>query len=200
MEQTAPLTDESALVARLRQGESIAYEEVMRLYGGRLLAVARRMLSSEDEAMDVVQEAYISAFRSIGNFQEGSTLYTWLHRITINAALMRLRRRRRKPETSIEDLLPTYLEDGHRRVHGTGWTEPTSSLLERKETRDAILRSIDKLPDNYRTVLLLRDIEGLDTESAARALEETPGTVKTRLHRARQALRELLEQEFGAES
>ena len=127
-------------------------------------------------------------------------LSTWLHRIAVNAALMKLRSRRRHPEDSIEDLLPKYTEDGHREDGHQGnltkpWKEP-EGLLQRQETRSLVRECIDRLPKTYRTVLLLRDIEELDTEEAAQLIGISPNAVKIRLHRARQALRTLLDPHF----
>ena len=185
--------DESALVARLRAGDEKAYAELVRAHGGRLLAVARRMLHHEEDARDAVQEAFLSAFRAIDGFEGGARLSTWLHRIVVNAALMRLRTRRRKPEGSIEDLLPGFLEDGHIAHPAEPWRELPEDEVGGAELRRLVLAKIHELPESHRNVLLLRDIEGLDTEEAARALGIAPGAVKTRLHRARQALRGLLE-------
>lgn len=162
-----------------------------------MLAVARRFLRNEEDARDAVQEAFVSAFRSIPRFEAGSKISTWLHRIVVNAALMRLRSRRRKPEESIEELLPGYLEDGHRANPGPRWPETAEESLQRAETRALVRRSIDDLPDTYREVLLLRDIEGFDTSESATLLGVTPNAIKVRLHRARQALRELLEPHLG---
>jgi RNA polymerase sigma-70 factor (ECF subfamily) len=193
-EQTAETAEqEEKLVARLQAGEDPAYEELVRTHGARLLAVARRFLRSEEDARDAVQEAFISAFRAIGRFEGGSRLSTWLHRIVVNAALMKLRSQKRKPETSIEELLPRFLDDGHFADAPGPWQEPADQALEREETRATVRAAIDELPENYRTVLLLRDIEDLDTAEAAEALGITPNAAKIRLHRARQALRELLD-------
>jgi RNA polymerase sigma-70 factor (ECF subfamily) len=165
----------------------------VRAHGGKLLAVARRMLRHEEDARDAVQEAFVSAFRSIDRFEGGARLSTWLHRIVVNAALMRLRTRRRKPEGSIEDLLPGFLEDGHQAQPAQPWREVPEDAVEGAELRRLVLEKIHELPEGHRNVLLLRDIEGLDTDEAAQALGIAPGAVKTRLHRARQALRGLLE-------
>lgn len=192
-------SQEIALLAGLRVGDAQAYEQLVRTYGGRLLAVARRILPSEDDARDALQDAFLSAFRAIGNFQEGARVSTWLHRIVINAALMKLRTRRRKPEESIDELLPTFLEDGHRDNPGPAWKETSEAMLQRQETRSLVRACIARLPDAYRTVLLLRDIEELDTEETALLLEITPNAVKIRLHRARQALRTLLDPHFREE-
>jgi RNA polymerase sigma-70 factor (ECF subfamily) len=142
-----------------------------------------------------VQDAFLSAFRSLDRFDEQAALGTWLHRIVVNAALTKLRSRRRHPEKPIEELLPAFLADGHQARPSRNWPDP-SAALQRGETRDSVRRHIDELPEDYRTVLLLRDIEGMDTDETARLLGLTPGAVKTRLHRARQALRALLEPEF----
>lgn len=196
-------TNEAALLAGLRAGDQGAYETLVRAYSGRLLAVTRRFLRIEEDARDAVQDTFLSAFRALPTFGESALLSTWLHRIAVNAALMKLRTRRRKPEESIEDLLPKYLENGHREDGHRGnptkpWQEPTA-LLERQETRTLVHECIDRLPETYRTVLLLRDIEELDTEEAAQLIGISPNAVKIRLHRARQALRTLLDPHFREE-
>jgi len=191
--EATPAPSEQKLLERLLAGEEQAYEELVRSYGGRMLAVARRFLPVEEDARDAVQDAFLSAFRSIHRFEGNARLSTWLHRIVVNAALMKLRTRRRHPEQSIDDLLPGYLEDGHFERPASPWRTDGLDPAEEHELRELVLRSIHSLPEGHRNVLLLRDIEGLDTEEAADLLQISPGAVKTRLHRARQALRELLE-------
>jgi RNA polymerase sigma-70 factor (ECF subfamily) len=187
--------DDQALVHRLRSGEPAAYEELVRAETGKLLAVARRILPSEEDARDAVQDAFLFAFRSLDRFEGHSRLSTWLHRIVVNASLMRLRTRRRKREESLDPLLPAYQDDGHHAERFATWDDPAAKI-EQAETKALVRRLIDELPDSYRTVLLLRDIEGLDTEETAKLLETTPNAVKVRLHRARQALRTLLAPHF----
>jgi RNA polymerase sigma-70 factor (ECF subfamily) len=187
---------DAALLARLRAGEPSAYEELVRNNSGRMLAVTRRILNSEDDAKDAVQDAFVSAYRGINTFEGGSLLSTWLHRIAVNAALMKLRTRRRKPERSIEELLPAYLEDGHHAEDFQDWNQPADRAMMRAEMRAVVRQCIGELPENYRTVLILRDIEELDTNEAAERLGLTPNAVKIRLHRARQALRTLLDPHF----
>ena len=189
--------DESALLERLRAGDDAAYEELVRSYGGRMLAVARRFLHAEDDARDAVQEAFLSAFKALDRFEGNARISTWLHRIVVNACLMKLRTRRRKPEKSIEELLPGFLEDGHMTQEAVPWSENAETLAGRAEVAALVRAKIDELPEGYRNVLLLRDIEELDTEETAQAMGLTPNAVKTRLHRARQALRTLLEPELG---
>lgn len=190
-------TREASLLERIRRGDEAAYEILVRDNGGRLLAVARRYLRSEEDARDAVQEAFISAYRSIGRFEGGSNLSTWLHRIVINCCLMRLRSLRRRPEDSIEDLLPKFDETGHRVLEPPSCGESAEERLDRGKVCARVRESIDRLPEKYRTVLLLRDIEEMTTEEAARVLGTTPTAVKVRLHRARQALRTLLEPVLG---
>jgi RNA polymerase sigma-70 factor (ECF subfamily) len=188
---------ERDLVGRLRRGDEDAFERLVREHGGRLLAVARRFLREEEEARDAVQECFLSAFRAMDGFDQASRLSTWLHRIVVNACLMRLRTRRRKPEEPIDEFLPQFQSDGHQVRHPTPeWEGSAETLLARKETRSIVRAAIDRLPDSYRAVLLLRDIEELSTEEAAQSLGVTANAVKIRLHRARQALRALLEPRF----
>lgn len=188
--------DQSQLVEALRRGDDAAYEQVVNEYAGRLLAVARRMLRNEDEAQDAVQEAFLSAFRSIDRFKEESRLSTWLHRILVNAALMRIRARKRRPTRSMEELLPKFDERGHVRHAAGSWSAPPDRGSLDEETRAAVYDAMAELPEDYRNVLLLRDIEELSTREAAEVLATTEGAVKIRLHRARQALRELLDSHF----
>lgn len=190
---TGQSVEERALVKRLRARDDSAFEELVRAYGGRLLATATRILGNPEDARDAVQDAFLSAFRAIDSFAGESRASTWLHRIVINASLMKLRSRARKPEESIEAHLPQFTEDGHFQTPPAEWKEPADVLIQRRQTRDLVRKSIDRLPETYRTVLLLRDIEELDTEETARVLEISTNAVKTRLHRARQALRTLLD-------
>jgi RNA polymerase sigma-70 factor (ECF subfamily) len=202
MEELAPTTgsatvlDEASLVARMQAGDAAAFEECVRAHCARLLAVAQRILRNEEDAHDAVQDAFLSAFKEIGRFLGQSRFTTWLHRIVVNAALRRLRIRQRHPERSIEDLLPHFGEDEHQINPPAPWQETSAIILEQQEVSAIVRQGINKLPEIYRTVLLLRDIEELDTEETALLLAVSPGVVKTRLHRARQALRTLLDPYF----
>ena len=186
------------LLARIRSGDEAACEILVRENTGRLLAVARRYLRAEEDARDAVQDAFISAFRSIGSFQGESGIATWLHRILVNCCLMRIRSAKRRPQESIEELLPVFDETGHRvGADLECGSESAETLLDRSTTRARVRECIDRLPDKYRIVLILRDIEELSTEETARKLGTTPTAVKVRLHRARQALKTLLQPLFG---
>ncbi len=192
--------DERALVDALRAGDARAYETLVRSHGGRMLAVARRLLRNEDDARDAVQDAFLQAFKGLARFEGTAQLGTWLHRIVVNAALMKMRTRRRHPEESIDDLLPAFQDDGHHAAWVSDWGQRADVLLEREEGRARLRACIDRLPETYRTVLLLRDIEELDAQETARALEVSANVVKVRLHRARQALRTLIERELPGAS
>jgi len=192
--------DEAALVRRLRDGDPEAFETMVREYGGRMLAAARRIVGTEEDARDAVQEAFLAAFKSIRSFAGAARLSTWLHRIVVNAALMKLRSRRRRREDSIEELLPRFRDDGCWSESPAAWDIPSDGVLERREARAVVRRAIECLPASYRTVLMLRDIEELDTDETATALGTTRNAVKIRLHRARQALKTLLDRELRAKS
>jgi RNA polymerase sigma-70 factor (ECF subfamily) len=142
-----------------------------------------------------VQEAFISAFKSIHSFESGSRLSTWLHRIAVNACLMRLRSR--KAMVSVEELIPTFDHTGHHVRPVSRWADDTASLADAAEVRSIVRGCIDLLPEPYRVVLMLRDIEEFDTAETARLLNCTAANIKTRLHRARQALRTLLDSRLG---
>jgi RNA polymerase sigma-70 factor (ECF subfamily) len=192
-----PSVPEAELLEALRTGRDDAFETLVRTHSGRMLSVCRRILRNDEEAKDAVQEAFISAFRAIHSFEGTSRLGTWLHRIAVNASLMRLRSKKRRPEESIEELLPTFKDDGHNTIDPRDWSPSALQMVESRETREFVRESIDRLPDMYRVVLLLRDIEELDTAEAAAVLGVTEGVVKVRLHRARHALRLLLAVRFG---
>ncbi|MBK8267684.1 MAG: sigma-70 family RNA polymerase sigma factor [Planctomycetes bacterium] len=191
-----PEVDEPQLVARLQSGESDAFELMVRLYGGRMLMVARRLLFNEEDAREAVQEAMLSAFRGIGGFAGQSKLSTWLHRIAVNASLLKLRSQRRVQERPIEGLLPRFLDDGHQERPAVEWRETATDIVQSRESRELVRRRIAELPETYRTVLMLRDIEELDTRETAELLGIEENAVKVRLHRARQALRTLLDEHF----
>lgn len=192
-----PPVQEAELLSALRSGREDAFETLVSAHSGRMLSVCRRILRNEEEAKDAVQEAFVSAFRGIQAFEGTAQLGTWLHRIAVNASLMRLRSRKRRPEESIDDLLPAFREDGHARIRPRDWSPSAVQLVEKKEIREFVRACIDRLPAMYRIVLLLRDIEELDTAETAEVLGVSDGVVKVRLHRARHALRRLLSERFG---
>jgi RNA polymerase sigma-70 factor (ECF subfamily) len=192
---TASDTSEAEHLRALRAGDAAAFEQLVRRQTAPLLRVARRILNNEDDARDAVQEAFLSAYRNLDGFAGEARVSTWLHRIVVNAALMKLRTRRRRPEEPIDELLPCFDENGawvSGMARASGGVE---AQLESRERRELVRRCVAQLPDTYREVVVLRDIEDLDTAEVASALGITANAVKIRLHRARQALRTLLERE-----
>ena len=183
------------LVERLKAHDEEAFETMVRQYGGRMLATARRLLSNEHDAKDVVQQAFMSVFKSIAGFNGEARLSTWLHRIVVNAALAQMRYRRRRPELPIDDLLPRFDEEGRWAGDVASQNGVRENVTDGRETQEMVRRCIDRLPEAYRSVLVLRDIEELDTAEAAKMLALTPNAAKIRLHRARQALKTLIERE-----
>ncbi|MEI8379322.1 MAG: sigma-70 family RNA polymerase sigma factor [Planctomycetota bacterium] len=184
------------LLTRMRAGNEEAFAEFVRSHSGRMLVVAKRILRDDEAAADAVQEGFLLAFRSLDRFGGQSSLGTWLHRIVVNASLTKLRTRTRRPEILIDDLLPKFDQTGHHVEPVNRWSGPSDEPLQREELRVQIRESIDRLPEDFRVVVLLRDIEGLDTDQTAELLQVSTSVVKTRLHRARQALRTLLEPLF----
>jgi RNA polymerase sigma-70 factor, ECF subfamily len=194
---TPQLSREDAdLIDGLRRGDDDAFELMVRKFGGRMLATARRLLGSEDDARDALQDAFLCAFKSVARFKGDSALSTWLHRILINSALMRLRSRKRHPEEQMDDLLPQFDQRGDW-IDGRDGSVSPDIALETFETRAMVRRCVEQLPPSHRIVLLLRDIEELDTEEVALLLGVTTNAVKIRLHRARQALKTLIEAATG---
>jgi RNA polymerase sigma-70 factor, ECF subfamily len=184
---------EADLVSRMRAGDEEAYEIIVRRYTPRLSAVAGRFLRSEEDCADAVQDAFLSAFRSLGSFAGKARLSTWLHRIVVNVCLMKLRSRSRNAEIPLDDLLPSSDRSWQSREPEAPSVGSAISDLASAETRAQVRACIDRLPPSYRTVLVLRDLKELDTERTAQTIGTSHAVVKTRLHRARRALRTLLE-------
>lgn len=166
--------------------EDAAYEELVRERGPVLMAIAMRHLGNAHDAEDVVQESFVNVFRSISRFKRESSLDTWLHRIVTNCALMRLRRRRRKPEVALDGVDVDGLGAGSasRQREATPF-----DLLAAAEANRTLIASISNLPAAQQSVLLLRGIAALDMREAACVLDITPAQAKTTLRRARRALR-----------
>ncbi len=186
-------SDETQMLAGLRQGDSALSEQFVRRYGGRMLAVARRLMQNEEDAQECVQEAFLQAFRHLHTFEERASLSTWLHRIVVNVALNKLRTRSRRSEEPLDDWQAQFDQNGVRLAPISEDLLPVETLLSKQETRNRVRQAIDALPETHRLVLILRDIEGQTTEETAQQLELTPSNVKTRFHRARAALKKRLE-------
>jgi RNA polymerase sigma-70 factor (ECF subfamily) len=185
------LGTDAALLDALRENEALAFETLVRRYGNYLYRIALRLARNEAEARDALQDTFLSALRYISDFRGTSSLKTWLHKLTVNATLMRMRSARSREEISI-DVLADPIE-GVRDEPDWVFVESVEASAARTEVRALVRDSIDRLPERYRTVLILRDIEGYDAAEVAELLGDTEGNVKVRLHRARTALKRLLE-------
>lgn len=180
---------DQSLLARLRTGDNCAYQQLILSLSPRMTAVALRILRSEHDAADAVQEAFISAFQSLERFDGQSLLSTWIHRILVNTCLMQLRRRRRRPECSLNSLDAELVSA--RRPPGTRCVQSSEDSDQRSEAECDAMRMIESLPARYREVVMTRIVDGYNTRSASHRLRTTESIVKTRLHRARRLLREM---------
>jgi len=187
--------DEAALLQGLRQGDRHACACMLKHFAARVYAVALRMMGDPQEAEEVLQDTFISACKNIANFESRSSLATWLHRIAVNAALMRLRKRKRY-EVSLDDPVESLDGDDIPRQIADWSHYPADRLLD-AEIRQVLYDAIAALPETLRTIYVLREVEGYSTLQAAEALNISETAAKVRLHRARLALREQLTPYFA---
>jgi RNA polymerase sigma-70 factor (ECF subfamily) len=186
--------NEAQLIDRARNGEFDAFAALVETSQGKIYNHLLRMVGNPEDAKELLQESYLSAFRNLGSFKEGSAFSTWVYRIATNHALMRLRRKH--PETvGLDEIqVPTHDELKQRTIND--WDLDPAEAVLRKEVRQVLDDAIQGLPPTYRTVVVLRDVEDLSTVETAAVLGISEGAVKTRLHRARLALREKLSDYF----
>lgn len=181
-----------ALVARLQAGDKTAFREIVRRHQDKVYRLALRLTRDESRAQDAMQDAFLQVYRKIGQFQEQSAFTTWLYRITVNAALMRMRSEKRHRESSLEEASPRYSEQGEIAEPVDDWSAAVDDDAGNRELAKYAQIAIDELPDTYKSVFVLRELEEMSTEDVAQILDLTIPTVKTRLHRARLALRKAL--------
>lgn len=189
-----PATREEDEVGRARARDEAAIREIIRRHNRRLYRIARSILRDDSEAEDVLQETYIKAFTHLSGFRGDSSLDTWLCRIAINEALGRLRRRR--PMTDLSAVEENRETAEIIPLHGEAHVDPERRVAQH-EIRRLLEEAIDRLPEEFRVVLIARAVEDMSIEEAATVLGLNPETVKTRLHRARHRLREMLEARVG---
>lgn len=187
--------DDTELVTRLKAGDQTAYALLVEEHANRVYRLALRMLGNEADAEDVLQETFLSAFKSIDSFQERSSVGTWLYRIATNAALMRLRRKE-PVQVSVDEPVENDEGDLVPRQFFDFCCLPEDTLL-REEAQEEMMRAVEELSPALRSVFVLRDIEGLSTEETAEALALSISAVKSRLMRARLKLRERLSHYFS---
>jgi RNA polymerase sigma-70 factor (ECF subfamily) len=192
--------EDAELLARARGGDGEAFGELVTRHRNMIWRLLLRMLHSEEEAAEIMQDAFLQAFEKLPEFRGDAAFSSWLYRIAANAALMRLRRKRRSPEVeSTENLLEQKFDDSG---HWAGnppvdWSEQADARLMDKELGKAIEEAVANLPDEYRVVFLMKDVDGLSNEEIADALGLSVPAAKSRLHRARLALRDKLSEFFG---
>jgi RNA polymerase sigma-70 factor (ECF subfamily) len=188
--------DEAELVQLARQGEAAAFRAIMQRSNRRLYRIARAVMNDDSEAEDVVQESYVRGLTALASFRGESSLTTWLSRIVLNEAMGRLRRRR--PTVDVDALVDRQPQQGDVIPFPLTSREPDPERAIAQRQIKALLESaIDELPDSFRTVLMARAVEGMSIEETAELFGLKPETVKTRLHRARQLLRDALEKQIG---
>lgn len=194
---------EGSLVQRLQAGDAEALEMLMERYSARVYRLAYSITRNAGDAEEVVQDVFLSVFRKVRGFEGRAAVATWLYRVTANAALNKRRGKRLEVENSLDQWLPTYRADGHREGNRpflvVDWSQDPERALLEGETRAELERALDALPQRYRAVLVLRDVEGLSSEETAAVLAESVSAVKSCLHRARMVLRERLTRRLAAE-
>jgi len=186
--------EESLLVEAARGGDIAAFEALVRRYDRNVFRIAQHITQNREDAEDVVQDAFLKAYQNLGQFQGQSKFYTWLVRIAVNEALMRLRRRRPERMVSIDEDLKTEEDSMPREI--ADWSPNPEQQYTQAELKEILGKTIQGLPPSFRTVFVLRDVEGLSTEETAVALELSVPAVKSRLLRARLQLRERLNKYF----
>ena len=190
------LTDEE-LVERALDSDYEAFEELVRRYDDKAYRLAFSLVKEESEARDVVQEAFLNTYRKLDTFSGDAQFGSWIYRIVVNAALMRLRERDRRSEIGIEDAGPQVSEDEAAFSELPSWRIQADEAAEQQELREQIFAAVDELDPKYQATFLLREIEGLALAEIAEVLDLTEGAVKSRLHRARLHLQAALEPYLG---
>src|SRR5712672_1119249 len=193
---TGDLSEELQLVQAAKRGDITAFEQLVKRYDRNVFRIANHITQNREDAEDVVQDAFLKAYQNLERFQEQSKFYTWLVRIAVNDALMRLHKRRTGTGRTVsidedietdDDTIPREIAD---------WSPNPEQMYNQAELKDILSRNIQGLPASFRTVFVLRDVEGLSTEETAEALQLSVPAVKSRLLRARLQLRERLNRYF----
>jgi RNA polymerase sigma-70 factor (ECF subfamily) len=188
------IDDEAAIVAQARLGDAKAFSELLRRYEGKIFRLALHITQNREDAEDVLQEAFLKAYEHLDQFQGQSRFYTWIVRIAVNQALMKLRKRKSDRSVSLDDTIDTGEDTVAREI--AAWDENPEQRYSREEINEILGSAIDGLAPIYRAVFVLRDVDGLSTEEAAGALDLSVPAVKSRLLRARLQLRDKLTRYF----
>ncbi len=190
---------DNQLIEEFKRGSQISFEELISRYAGKAFSLALRLTRNQEDAEEVLQDVFVTVARKISNFEGKSSFSSWLYRVTVNAALMKLRKRKQDQSVLIEDVQPQVQEAVIAKSVEKSATEHDAS---RTEVAEALEDAIRRLPDEYRPVFVLRDVDGLTSGEVSKILNLTIPAVKSRLHRSRMMLRRKLARfhaEFFAE-
>jgi RNA polymerase sigma-70 factor, ECF subfamily len=188
------VSDELALVQAAKQGDVSAFEQLVKRYDRNIFRIAQHITQNREDAEDVVQDAFLKAYENLDQFQGNSKFYTWLVRIAVNESLMKLRRRKTSKTVSMDEDVET--EEGSMPREFADWSPNPEQQYGQSELGEILRKTIQGLPASFRTVFVLRDVEGLSTEETAEMLDLSIPAVKSRLLRARLQLRERLNKYF----
>ena len=195
-EQSVIASDEVQLVERARAGDLEAFEELLGCHQQRVMRVVLSILKEPMDTEEVAQDVFLTVFEKIDHFRGDSSFSTWLHRVAVNAALMRRRKSKADRSVPLDDVMPSFDERGHLAVDIADWSQQAGDPVLAREAGEVIEAAVEKLDEMYRTVFGLRDVQGFSTEETAEILVVSVPAVKARLHRARLFLRRELAEYF----
>lgn len=191
-------TDEARVIERLKEGDQDALEAIFNAYSGKLYNVAHRILGETADTEEVIQDVFWTVYRKAKSFQGNSQFLTWLYRLTVNAALGKIRRSKKKKEVEYDECLPKFQKDGHHLVRPVvDWSDTLDEKYAEHEIQQLLGKALDQLKPVDKSVIVLSDLEGLSDKEIAAAVGLTVSAVKTRLHRARLFLRGKLAVQLG---
>jgi len=190
-----PVSDE-ILVKKSQKGDYLSFEKLVKRYEKKIYNLAYRIMGNKEDASDVLQETFLQAFKKLAGFKGKAKFSTWLYRIAVNICLMRKRKRKKMKTVSLDIPILTKKEDEIKRELRDDWSESPLATLENEEVKKTLSEAIGLLPEEYRTVFLLRGLNGLSNQEVAKVLKISLPAVKSRLHRARLFLRDKLSQYF----
>lgn len=192
--------DDSTLVRRLKRGDHLAFETLYARYASRVYRQALQMLNNTYEAEEVLQEVFISVYKKINQFRGAAAFTTWLFRLTANAAITKLRKRKRSREVNLDDFLPQFTDSEHHTTEIVDWSQDLEKNLSDVQMQQVVTQMLDDLQPIDKAVVVLSDLEGVSNKEIAKTLKLTLPAVKARLHRARLVLRGRLAEYFKSDS